>query len=127
MHAFPEMAFFVQHGRRMASRDIVFFLMILLPFQLASVGYAQHGSWMDKYRNAKQVRCCGERDCLRVHARILSHTVPTVVAEVNGVVLTMPMASVHTSEDAHDWACLINHFEHVSQDNLRCLFLAVGA
>ena len=89
--------------------------------------FAQNGYWTDKYQGAGATPCCGARDCFKVHARLLGQTPTVVTLEVNGVVLTIPSLSFHTSEDSADYWCALHSDEPISSENTRCAFLAVGS
>lgn len=88
--------------------------------------HAQHGHWTDNYRGLRSLPCCGRRDCIPVRARILSQSASQVDVEVNGIVMTLPMETLHASEDASDWWCSGDIAHPISAQATRCLFIATG-
>jgi hypothetical protein len=108
--------------------------MVLVGVLLAlpALLWANHGHWMDHYRSAGGSSCCGERDCLRVEARLVEDRGRTWLAEVNGMFVDLPKGSVHLSHEPVAYWC------HRGQESCRppkleispicgrCLFVAVG-
>ena len=87
---------------------------------------ATHGFWIDHYTNDAGTPCCGQRDCLVVHARLLTQDGTTAQVEVNGVTMTLRQGQVHQSEDAQDYWCAKGDTTHISAETTRCVFVAVG-
>ena len=98
-------------------------LVMAMPVPLI---FAQHGHWIDRYHSASGMSCCGKRDCQQVAARLITSAQYTTMVEVNGLLMELPAKSVHTSEDAAAWWCAQRIDEKLSQENTRCVFLAVG-
>ena len=87
--------------------------------------FSSHGHWLDHYRDAQQRPCCSaNNDCRVVRARILSQDAASVTVEIDGVLLSLPGRSVHISEDAADWACVVPPQALLSKESVRCLFIA---
>ena len=101
----------------------------LILLVLVTWAWGQHGqSWHDKYRGVNAMPCCGQRDCRVVHARLIRQTITEVTAEVDGIIVTLPVAAVHQSEDLSDWACLFaGPTIPITSQTIRCLFVAHGA
>ena len=99
----------------------------LLLLLLATIAYASHGGWMDAYRDADGIRCCGQLDCLPTHARVLAQTADVATVEVDGLVVAIPAKALHASETNEDYWCARRTDRPLSQDNIRCVFIAVGS
>ena len=112
------------HGRTLGRLLIVGASLIVASLPEVS---ANHGHWIDHYLGADMIRCCGERDCSRVHARIIEQSAKSVTVEVNGVVMTIPAEALHVSEDRDDYWCAIRIDEPLSGTNTRCVFIAAGS
>jgi hypothetical protein len=94
--------------------------------------WANHGHWIDRYRNANGFSCCGLHDCVKVHARLVEDRGTIWLAEVNGTRLELPKGSVFLSQEPIDYwchqeqpPCLPPRLE-ISPGCGRCLFVAVG-
>jgi hypothetical protein len=103
-------------------------ILLCLPMLL----WATHGHWIDHYRNADGMSCCGMQDCVEVAARLVEDRGTTWRAEVNGTSIVLPKKSVHLSEEpAAYWChnaqapCQPPQLE-ISSACGRCLFVAVG-
>ena len=99
---------------------------VLVAVSLSEV-FAMHGHWIDHYWGVSMARCCGERDCSKVHARIIDQSAKSATVEVNGIILTVPSEALHSSEDRDDYWCAIHVDEPISSANTRCIFIAVGS
>src|SRR5262249_51122994 len=86
-------------------RLLVAYIIVISMILAVKLSYGQHGHWIDGYKNSMGNSCCGRRDCQIVHARMLEQDAQTATVEVNGVVIHMPVRSVHVSEDENDWFC----------------------
>ena len=94
---------------------------------LATLAYAQHGSWHDKYRNAEAMSCCGRADCVAVPVSIISYDSIMVEALIINIIVKVPAASVHQSEDMQSWWCKKDHDKPPDENNVRCLFYTIGS
>jgi len=110
----------------MITRLLCYALGIVIGFLIAVV-YAQHGGWQDRYTNETGMRCCGPADCKVVPVSILTHDGIKVEALVMGIRVTVPAQSVHQSEDMQSWWCRRDTEQLPSNENVRCLFYAVGS
>src|SRR5262249_38188401 len=116
---------------RLLLRWVVFRLLVAYVLVLALVlgvrlAFASHGHWVDHYQDALGRSCCGVRDCEPVHARLLGQDATTAVVEVEGLVLRLPVRSVHVSEDLSDWYCANYKGAGITQAAARCVFLAAA-
>lgn len=90
---------------------------------------AAHGSWHDHYHDARGMLCCfAAQDCQPSHVRVVGQTAQEVLLEVDGTPVTIPQGSFHLSEDTRDWVCWRGRrHETVTQDAIRCVFIAPGS
>src|SRR5262249_13679223 len=107
-------------------RYLVVYIAIIIGLIAVKLAFGQHGHWIDSYKNSMGNSCCGRRDCQIVHARMMEQTAETTTVEVNGVVIHMPVRSVHVSEDENDWFCTNYIEEKIAEKNARCLFISSG-
>ena len=102
-------------------------LSLLLLGSSFLVVQARHGTWHDHYRGANAMPCCGQRDCTVTRARLISQSATQVTAEVEGILVTLPAAALHQSEDAQDWLCrAFAPDAPLTSQTIRCLFIAAG-
>lgn len=112
----------------MFGRCVVLIPLLLLGLCLwRGEAFARHGHWIDHYTSALGGSCCGQRDCIRVAMRVMALTPESATIEVNGVLLTIPRLSLHASEDAMDYLCVVERSEPPSAQNTRCAFVAPGS
>lgn len=72
--------------------------------------------------------CCSPKnDCRVVRARLLTQDAESVTAEVEGSVVRLPARSVHPSQDTQDWVCETMRQRVISEETIRCLFIAAGS
>jgi hypothetical protein len=99
---------------------------------LPALLWANHGHWIDHYRNASGSYCCGVRDCVTVEARLVEDRGRTWLAEVNGTLIDLPKGSVHLSQEPiaywchQGWAPCRPPQLDISPACGRCLFVAIG-
>ena len=102
-------------------------LALLVPWAWSAHG---SGHWIEGYRNAEGQSCCGALDCRRVYARLIAQTGTQTTAGVRSemtedeTIIHLPPGSVHISEDASDYACVVPSTAEVSDVTVRCLFIA---
>lgn len=100
----------------------------LLVCLCSTVALAAHGVWHDHYSSAAGTPCCrAQDDCHVAQVRVLEQTATQVRVEVNGVVIEIPAKSLHASEDAQAYVCVIPGTQPIKAVNIRCVFFAVGA
>ena len=88
---------------------------------------AEHIFWMEPFRDADNISCCGKAaDCRPADITVLNHRRGEVL--VDGVPLTLPPGSVHRiPHDAHEpeaagfW-CYRGDPHEVTAANSRCIF-----
>jgi hypothetical protein len=99
---------------------------------LPALLWANHGHWIDHYRNANGASCCGIRDCVQVHARLVEDRGTVWLAEINGTFVEIPKGSVHLSQEPSAYWCHQGQLScrppqlEISPVCGRCLFVAVG-
>jgi hypothetical protein len=99
---------------------------------LPALLWANHGHWIDHYRNASGGSCCGVRDCVTVEARLVEDRGRTWLAEVNGTFVELPKGSVHLSQEPIAYWCYQGRVPcrppqlEISPVCGRCLFVAIG-
>lgn len=100
----------------------LFFLLIPLPTS------ATHGHWIDHYKSADGISCCGVRDCLKIPMRIAEINEKSITINIPSrqAIMDIPQKSYHPSEDGHDYWCAINPEGMPTTTNTRCVFIAVG-
>ena len=113
-------------GIRCAALGILACWVALVLLFLGTFAWSQHGSWHDKYRGANAMPCCGPRDCRATHARLLTQTATEVTVEVEAMLVTLPAAALHQSEDTQDWVCQSSYETPMTSTTIRCVFIAVG-
>ena len=99
--------------------------------------------WMMQYNSATGMGCCSEPDCTREEVAIDTIITEDVTAtsdddviytrkeerahvHINGKMFSIPLASVHISEDSHTWVCLKTPSTGLIESNLRCVFYLIG-
>jgi hypothetical protein len=103
-------------------------ILLCLPMLL----WATHGHWIDHYRNADGMSCCGRQDCVEVAARLVEDGGTMWRVEVNGTSIVLPKKSVHLSEEPVAYWCHLGKAPcrppqlEISSVCGRCLFVAVG-
>lgn len=99
---------------------LLVFIIFLAPLN------AQHGHWTDNYQSAGGGRCCGIVDCRPVFVQLIEQQGTQTTVGVDAVILQLPSASVHLSEDTNGWICLRNTAMPLIPSNIRCVFLSFG-
>lgn len=101
-------------------------LLIGLVLLVATV-WATHAHWISHYTDAVDTPCCGLRDCIQVHLRVVASDGSMVTLEIGGQYrFQLHRGSFHPSEDEHDWWCAKIVSEPPSTINTRCAFIAIG-
>ena len=110
---------------------ILFIVGALMALALPST--ARHGVWHEHYTDAYNVSCCGVADCRQTVGRLLSRDSTNdsamVTLEAEGVLIHLPAASVHGSEDGQFWLCVRRQggmAVPLTSAQVRCAFVAVG-
>jgi hypothetical protein len=109
-----------------------FAILLAILFCLPVSLWADHGHWIDHYRNANGASCCGTRDCVKVDARLVEDRGTVWLAEVNGMLVELPKGSVHLSQEPIAYWCHQGQpfcrppQLEISSACARCLFVAVG-
>lgn len=102
-------------------------MIVILSTFFADPLSATHGHWIDHYLAADSItRCCGPRDCLQVPLRLVHANGDHVTLDIQGVPVTILRKAFHISEDAFDYLCLKDVQAHITAENIRCAFIAVG-
>ena len=103
------------------------FVVAGLLLGLVSLAYPTHGNWMDHFKDAAGMSCCGETDCKSAAIRVLTFGREMVTAEVDGVIVEVPALSVHQSQETRAFWCAKIVGYPPSTKNVRCLFWAVAS
>lgn len=102
---------------------------LLLYFLLVPVSaLGTHGHWIDHYKNADSISCCGVHDCLKIPMRIMKVDEKSITVDIPSrqAIVDIPRQSYHPSEDEHDYWCAVNPKNPPTTNNTRCVFIAVG-
>jgi hypothetical protein len=98
-------------------------LLVALP-----LAYANHGSWIDHFRQANGQSCCQKaKDCITVKAAIVERGKDRSLVVVDGIRYEMPTGSIHISEDEEDWFCRVIYpkpYDKIEWADPLCLFIA---
>lgn len=111
----------------MKASSVATIIVIIIIIILNSPVFGFHGHWIDHYKSANDMLCCGTRDCLKTPMRLLDINDTHVTLDIKGKTVTILRKSFYLSEDTTDYLCLKDFNQPEDANNIRCAFIAVGS
>ena len=84
--------------------------------------------WMQGYKGASGMSCCSAQDCRAATVALAGTDVATKqqLVFVDGVLLSLPTASVHQSETGTSYVCRQDFAVPLTAESVRCVFYVTG-